>query len=141
MSDPSHHGPAEASAGHEHHYLGIPADASGPDEPRTPGWLTLLGVVLVLGVLFTLALRGPEDDAKVVPGAAPSASAPTEAAAAPPAQVRPAPAMPVPNRPGAAPGGPAPGVPAMKAFPRVPRQPGTPRPGGPRGAPPRAPQN
>jgi hypothetical protein len=72
-------------AGDEHHFYGIPADAPGPDEPRTPGSLTLLGVALLLGLLLFAALRTPSEKtrAELTQGSAPApASAAPQAPAA-----------------------------------------------------------
>jgi hypothetical protein len=116
MSDPSHHGQTPATAGDdEHAFDGIPTDTPGPDEPRTPGWLTLLGVALVLSLLFLLALRSP-DEQDTAEGVTAEPSAVAAAAPAPevPDQRRPdrapaaRPARPTlpPGFPGARPGRP-----------------------------------
>jgi hypothetical protein len=44
------HQPHQPDHHHEHVFTGEPVDELPPDEPRTPGWLPVLGVVL-----FTLA--------------------------------------------------------------------------------------
>jgi hypothetical protein len=132
MSHASHHGPADASGGHDHHHFdGIPADEAAPDEPRTPGWLTLLGVGLVLSVLLAAALVRPDDKtrAQLTPntnaGTAASAAAPTPAPSAAPRAVRP----PMPGNPAGLPSGfPMPRL-AMSGVRAVPRPPGGANPG------------
>lgn len=134
MSHASHDGPAEASGGHDHHHFdGAPADEAGADEPRTPGWLTLLGVGLVLSVLLALALRGPEEKtrAELASKAAGAASAAPAAAPAPTDQPRPMRPSPMAGNPAGLPSGfPVPRL-AMSGF-RAPRPPGA---AGPRPAP------
>ena len=59
----SEHGHAASSEGHgDHHeeYLGIPADEAGPGEPSTPGWLTLLGMGLVLSAMLAFLATRPD---------------------------------------------------------------------------------
>jgi hypothetical protein len=131
MSHASHHGPAEASGGHEeHHFDGIPADQPSPDEPRTPGWLTLLGVGLVLSVLLALALRGPEEKTRAELAAGAQSAAPSAA----PAAAAPNPEQARPMRPAPAAGNP-PGLPSgfprlgMSGFRPMPRPPGAAAPG------------
>jgi hypothetical protein len=96
MSD---HGHAATSDGHgDHHddYLGIPADEAGPDEPATPGWLTLLGMGLVLSVMLAFLVTRP--DGKTRAELTPGASASGNVNAAPPPAAAPAAAQaPTPN--------------------------------------------
>jgi hypothetical protein len=155
MSHASQHGPADASSGHDHdHFDGVPADVAGPDEPRTPGWFTLLGVALVLAVLLAVALSGPKDKtraelarnadaaASAAPGAAAPASPPAQGAA--PRPQRPSPMvqnaqgvpsgfpMPRPGMSGVRPmPRPAGGVPTPDATAARPARPAPPPPAGP----------
>jgi hypothetical protein len=138
MSHASHHGLPDASGGHDHdHFDGTPADEPGPGEPRTPGWLTLLGVGLVLSVLLALALRGPEEKtraelARAAEGAASAAPAAAPAPSAAPRPMRPSPAA---GNPAGLPSGfPMPRL-GLSGFRPMPRPPGAPA-----GAPPRPPQ-
>jgi len=94
----SEHGHAASSDGHgDHHeeYLGIPADEAGPDEPSTPGWLTLLGMGLVLSAMLAFLATRPDGKtrAELTPGASASGSAAPAPAAPTPAPV-PTPARP-----------------------------------------------
>jgi hypothetical protein len=79
-------GHAAAHPAHEAHepFTGEPVDVLPPDEPRTPGWLPVLGIAFFTGAaVLVLATRDPQ------PGSA----------AAPPAQAQPAQAQPaVPGR-------------------------------------------
>src|SRR5688500_12209941 len=59
MSAHGHATPGDAAASHDHHYEGIPADRPGPDEPRTPLWLPLVGIVLFLFGLFAYVMTRP----------------------------------------------------------------------------------
>jgi hypothetical protein len=121
MSDHGHAVHAEPAASHDHHYEGEPADRPAPDEPKTPGWLPLLGIGLLLsGILGFVATQpaGKTREQLVQAAPAPSAAAP-EANAAPMPEARPARPMPSGLRPGALP----------SAFPRLlgsgtPRRPG-----------------
>jgi hypothetical protein len=127
MSHASQHGPADASGGHDHHHFdGIPADEAPPDEPRTPGWFTLLGVGLVLAVLLAFALSGPKErtraelarDAEGAASAAPAA-APADSNAAP----RPQRPSPMAQNPQGLPSGfPTPrlGMSGIRPMPRAP---------------------
>jgi hypothetical protein len=145
MSHASHHGPADASGGHDHHHFdGIPADEAAPDEPRTPGWLTLLGVGLVLSVLLAAALSRPDDKtrAQLTPAASAEGAASAAAPTAPPRAARP----PMPGNPAGLPSGfpmPRLAMSGVRAMPRPPGggNPGTApaRPGAPSPAPPAAP--
>jgi hypothetical protein len=140
MSEHGHAGAAEAHGDHHYQYDGKPAD-DAPGEPVTPGWLTLLGITLVLGILLAAVAMQPDGKtrAELTPPA-PSGSA--AAAPAPPPPARPA-VRPLASGfrplPGMIPSGFAP-RPGMSGMPRVRPpgtftvQPGTP-PGGP-GAPP-----
>jgi hypothetical protein len=126
MSHASHHGPADASGGHDdHHFDGIPADEPGPGEPRTPGWLTLLGVGLVLAALLALALRGPEEKTRAELAAAAPSAAPAPAAAPAPNPEQARPVRPFPGNPpaGLPSGFPSPRL-GMSGFRPMPRPPG-----------------
>jgi len=92
-----------ANAGNDHHFDGAPADVAAPDEPKTPGWLTLVGIGLVLSVLFLFALKQPEPKtrAELTAGGATTAAAPSAAPAAP-ATDRPRPMRPPPEAAGSA---------------------------------------
>jgi hypothetical protein len=125
MSHASQHGPADASSGHDHHHFdGIPADEAPPDEPRTPGWLTLLGVGLVLAVLLAFALTGPADKtraelARNAEGA--TSAAPSAVPAAPTAAPRPARPSPMAGNPPGLPSGfprPRPAMSGIRPMPR-----------------------
>jgi len=99
MSD---HGHADSNAGHaDHHdeYLGVPADEPGPGEPATPGWLTLLGMGLVLVTMLGFVATRP--DGKTRAELSPAASA------APKPEAAPTPA-PAPNPEGNRPARPSP---------------------------------
>jgi len=75
------HGSGAADADHHHEYLGEPANEA-PGEPVTPGWLTLLGVGLVLVLMLGYLATRP--DGKTRAELTPASSAnPTPAAAAP----------------------------------------------------------
>ena len=81
MSDHGHAASSEGHADHHDEYLGVPADEPGPGEPSTPGWLTLLGMGLVLVVLLGFVVSRP--DGKTRAELAPAGSASGQAAAAP----------------------------------------------------------
>jgi hypothetical protein len=127
MSHASQHGPADASSGHDHdHFDGIPADEAPPDEPRTPGWFTLLGVGLVLAVLLAFALSGPKEQtraelARKAEGA--TSAAPAAAPAAPSAAPRPQRPFPMAQNPQGLPSGfpmARPGTSGIRPMPRPP---------------------
>ena len=59
MSTHGHATPGDAVASHDHHYEGIPADRPAPDEPRTPLWLPLVGLGLLLLSLLVYAVTRP----------------------------------------------------------------------------------
>jgi hypothetical protein len=116
MSDHAHAGAADAhghSHGHdEHHhaaYEGTPANEPGPGEPATPGWLTLLGISLVLALLLGWVATRP--DGKTRAELTPSGAASVAAAAPSPA--------PRPDRPTPPAARPAPVAAAPSGF--VPR--------------------
>jgi hypothetical protein len=108
MSDHAHAGAADAHGEHHSVYEGTPASEPGPGEPATPGWLTLLGISLVLAAMLAWVATRP--DAKTRAELTPSSSAAAVAAAAPAAptpSARPDRAMPPGMRPG------TPGMPSM----------------------------
>ena len=88
----SGHGHHEADADHAGHDE-TTSDDFPADEPRSPGWLPLLGGALFLAGIFAFIVLG-SDDAPVDATAAPTVAA----APAPKPTTRPAPAI----RPGAA---------------------------------------
>jgi hypothetical protein len=99
MSAHGHHATHAAHAGHEHDEHETTSDDFPADEPRSPGWLPLLGGALFLAGIFAfvaLASGGKtaEELAKDAAAAAPSA-APEPSAAAPNPALRPAGAIPV----------------------------------------------
>jgi hypothetical protein len=101
MSDHAHAGAADAHADHHYVYEGVPANEPGPDEPATPGWVTLLGISLVLAVMlaFVATRSDGKTRAELTPTAAAAASA-APADKAPEAPVRPARPMPSGAPPG-----------------------------------------
>jgi hypothetical protein len=92
MSEHGHAGTSEAHGDHHYQYDGKPTDEA-PGEPVTPGWLTLLGITLVLAALLGLAAMRP--DAKTRAELAPPAPSGGGAPAAAPAQPNPAARPPV----------------------------------------------
>jgi len=121
MSAHGHATPGDAAASHDdHHYLGIPADRPGPDEPRTPLYLPLVGIALLLAALLAFVMTRPpgktgaELAAEAVPsGAVAAAPAPAPSASVNPRMRRLPPGIasmfpPGTMPPGAAPGGAAP---------------------------------
>lgn len=75
----------------------------GADEPRTPGWMPLLGGVLFLcAAIFFVATQPPGKTAEELQRAAQVAAEEAKAKAAPPPAPAPAPAAPAP---GGGPGG------------------------------------
>jgi hypothetical protein len=78
----------------DHAFTGEPVQVLPPDEPRTPGWVPLLGVALftTAAVIF---LAGSGNSAKE--GGTPAAATANPAAAAEPP--KPAPAQPTPAQP------------------------------------------
>jgi len=105
MSGHGHHDAGDDALDHDDHEHETSSDDFPADEPRSPGWLPLLGGALLLAGIFTLVAvnagdgKTTEELAKDAAAANPSASAaaagsaPTAANSAP-AQ-RPAPAIPV----------------------------------------------
>jgi hypothetical protein len=80
MSDHGHAGAAEGHGDHHYEYHGEATDEPGPGEPVTPGWLTLLGISLVLAVMLGFVAMRPDGKTRAEltpPGA--SAAAPTPA--------------------------------------------------------------
>ena len=59
MSAQGHATAAETDESHHDHYEGIPADRAGPDEPRTPLWLPLVGISLLLAALLAFVVTRP----------------------------------------------------------------------------------
>ncbi len=101
MSEHAHGGASEAHADHRYEYAGTPADEAGPGEPTTPGWVTLLGISLVLALMLAFVATRPDGKtrAELTPQASGS-GAPSATATAQPAQ----PANPLrPMPPGARP--------------------------------------
>jgi len=74
-------------------------DVLDPEEPRTPGWMPLLGGVLFLcGAIFFVATQPPGKSAEELQRAAQAAAEEAKAKAAPPPAPAPAPApMPMPG--------------------------------------------
>ena len=147
MSEHGHAGATEAHGDHHYEYLGEATNEAAPDEPITPGWLTLLGITLVLAAMLAYVATRPDGKTRAelsppVPSGAvePAAAAPANSALRP--SVRPLasgfrglpPGM-VPSAFAARPG--ASGMPPRPLRPpgSFAIQPGTP-PGGPGGAPP-----
>lgn len=86
MSSGSH--AAHAAADHDHAFDGEPIDELPADEPRTPGWIPVLGVVLfVTAAVAFLAAR----ESTAQPDAPAPEKAAVEAPAAPPPQPQPQP--------------------------------------------------
>lgn len=87
---------------HAHDFDGEPIQALPADEPPTPAWLPILGLLLFVTAGVALLITG-DKPAEGAAQAAPSASAAAEAAAPAPAQpvnalpVRPLPARPAPD--------------------------------------------
>jgi hypothetical protein len=87
MSSGSH--AAHAAADHDHAFDGEPIDELPADEPRTPGWIPVLGIVLfVTAAVGFLATRESAEQ--------PAAPAPERAAVEAPAA--PPPPLPQPQR-------------------------------------------
>jgi len=91
MSAQGHATAADTDAAHHDHYEGIPADRAGPDEPRTPLWLPLIGISLLLVALLAFVMTRPagKTGAELAKEASPEPSA---APAAPAAAATPGPA-------------------------------------------------
>jgi hypothetical protein len=108
MSEHAHGGASHAhAADHHYEYEGKPADEPGPGEPATPGWLTLLGISLVLAIMLAFVATRPDGKtrAELTPQASGSGAASATAAATgqptPPVNIRP---LPSGARPGLPPG-------------------------------------
>ncbi|HEY4107129.1 MAG TPA: hypothetical protein VGM44_24685 [Polyangiaceae bacterium] len=98
MSGHGHHDASDLDAYDHAHEDETTSDDFPADEPRSPGWLPLLGGALLLGAIFALVATGSsgkttEELAKDAAAANPSASA-AGSAAAPSSAQRPAPAIP-----------------------------------------------
>ena len=99
---------AGAGDGHDYTYAGEPADRPGADEPSTPGWLTLLGIGLLLSLILGFIVMQPDGKTRSeLTQAAPAAAEPAKANAEPEAAAAPRPPRPLPSgfRPGAMPAG------------------------------------
>jgi len=97
MSGHGHHDAgADHHADHDEHHDETTSDDFPADEPRSPGWLPLLGGGLFLAAISAFVLLGA-DDKPAEPGQEAAAPALTAPAAARPA-VRPPPSL----RPGVA---------------------------------------
>jgi len=96
MSGHGHHDAgADPHAGHDDHHHETTSDDFPADEPRSPGWLPLLGGGLFLAAIFAFVVLGSDDKAADVKGDKLAAAATRPSAR--PAQ-RPVPAL----RPGVA---------------------------------------
>jgi hypothetical protein len=102
---------AKDAAG-DHDFDGEPTRVLPPDEPRTPGWVPALGLLLFLTVLIAFLIRS-KDDAGTGEPAAPKA----EAAAQPARPVVPAAAPGLPA--GGPPARPAPAASGSAALPQL----------------------
>jgi hypothetical protein len=101
MSSSPAHGPDTHD---DHAFTGEPVQVLSPDEPRTPGWIPLLGLALFTAAAIAFLSSGSSADAPRE-GAAPAAAPPTAAdTPRPPPSVRTLPPQPA-GRPGAAPAG------------------------------------
>jgi hypothetical protein len=85
MSGHGHDDADTAHAGHDdHHEPETSSDDFPADEPRSPGWLPLLGGALFLAGIFALVVFGGDDKPSVpvapegVAAAAPSAAQPAQ---------------------------------------------------------------
>ncbi|HKO50940.1 MAG TPA: hypothetical protein VJV79_24685 [Polyangiaceae bacterium] len=98
MSGHGHHDAgADHHAGHDDHHDETTSDDFPADEPRSPGWLPLLGGGLFLAAISAFVLLGSDDKS-----AEATKEAVAPAAVVPPVAARPA-ARPLPAlRPGAA---------------------------------------
>jgi hypothetical protein len=103
MSEHAHGGASEVHADHHNVYEGKPADEPGPGEPATPGWLTLLGITLVLAAMLGYVATRPDGKtrAELTPaGATTTTAAPAPVLAAANPSARPVRPMPSGLRPG-----------------------------------------
>jgi hypothetical protein len=106
MSGHGHHDAgADPHAGHDDHHDETSSDDFPADEPRSPGWLPLLGGGLFLAAIFAFVLIGADD--KSAEAAKPEPARAAAAAVAPPPAQRPVQAL----RPGTLPPGHAPVAP------------------------------
>ena len=64
MSAQGHATAADTDAAHHDHYEGIPADRAGPDEPRTPLWLPLVGISLLLVAMLAFLVTRPGENGR-----------------------------------------------------------------------------
>jgi hypothetical protein len=98
MSGHGHHDAgAEPHAGHDDHHDETTSDDFPADEPRSPGWLPLLGGGLFLAAISAFLLLG-SDDKPIESGRAAAEAAVAPVAAPAPSARRPIPAL----RPGMA---------------------------------------
>jgi hypothetical protein len=95
MSEHAHGGASHAHADHHYEYDGTLADEPGPGEPATPGWLTLLGISLVLAIMLAFVATRPDGKTRAELTPQPSGSAAASATATtqgtPPVNIRPVP--------------------------------------------------
>jgi hypothetical protein len=97
MSGHGHHDTGkDPHAGHDDHHDETTSDDFPPDEPRSPGWLPLLGAGLFLAAICAFLLFGSDDkSSESTPEAvAPAAATPTPVPAAATAARRPMPGLP-----------------------------------------------
>ncbi len=101
MSGHGHHDAHDDALDHDDHEHETSSDDFPADEPRSPGWLPLLGGALLLAGIFTLVAvnagdgKTTEELAKDAAAAAPSGSVAAVPAPSPSPAQRPAPPIPV----------------------------------------------
>ncbi|HYP74553.1 MAG TPA: hypothetical protein VER12_01280 [Polyangiaceae bacterium] len=108
MSGHGHHDAgADSHADHDEHHDETTSDDFPADEPRSPGWLPLLGGGLFLAAIAAFLLLGSDDGAaeaqKEAAGPTPAAAAPTPSARRPIPALRPGMALPPGHAPVPAP--------------------------------------
>ncbi|MBK8252077.1 MAG: hypothetical protein IPK82_05350 [Polyangiaceae bacterium] len=93
MSDAHGHESDHDDAHDDHGFDGEPVKELGPDEPQTPNWLPLVGIlVFVAGAVFFVTQReAPVKDAKEPAKAEQIVAKPMEPKPAQPVQARPVP--------------------------------------------------